>query len=58
MSEIKKRKNLAEDLNNRIQDAIVIKKTRQRAGEEKKKTKDDEIDKEQQVRDLLEEAKQ
>jgi hypothetical protein len=58
MSEIKKRKNLAEDLNNRIQDAIVIKKTRQRAGEEKKKTKDDEIDKEQQMRDLLEEAKQ
>ena len=66
--EIILRKTQAEDLNNRIQDAIVVKKTRQRVGAEvyKKPKKnggkqeaanDNEQDKEQQLRDLVEEAR-
>ena len=66
--EIILRKTQAEDLNNRIQDAIVVKKTRQRVGTEvyKKPKKnggkqeaanDNEYDKEQQLRDLVEEAR-
>lgn len=48
MIEIKKRKQQAEDLNQRIQDAIIVKKTRLRANDTDKKPKDE--DKEQQLR--------
>jgi hypothetical protein len=39
MLEIVERKNNAEDLNNRIQDAIIVKKTRGRIGDSKKSGK-------------------
>jgi vacuolar-type H+-ATPase subunit I/STV1 len=66
MNEVKMLKNKAENLNNRIQDAIVVKKTRQRAGETKRSAKKLEVsqeagdsqDKEQEFRSLLEEAKE
>ena len=58
MTEIKQRKVQAEDLNNRIQDAIIVRKTRMRTEPKKKKEANEpEVDKEQQLRDLLQEAK-
>lgn len=58
MDEIKQRKKSVEDINNRIEDAIIVKKTRMK---KKKTTEDnsqpDTVDKEKQLRDLLQESK-
>ena len=39
MTEIKQKKVKAENLNNRISDAIIVRKTRQRVGENKKQVR-------------------
>ena len=61
MTEVKQRRTSAENINNRIQDAMIVRKTRQRVGESKKQTKkiveeSSQPDKEAYLRTLLHEA--